>query len=689
MIVKQSQYAKHPYLYSRGIYKEILNVNLINTNKTLIGSHRNKNKYYIKEIHCSFDIETTHITDTDYTTMYIWSFAMMINNIRYVFYGHTWSEFLAFLEHISNNLGDNEKIIVWVANLSYEWQFMKKHLNVTNSFFRNKRQPFYIEHNGNIIFQEALNFFGGSLKSLAKNKCNTQKAVGDLDYNKQRFYFNCNLTEKEEGYTDNDVLILIEWGQIYYNEYIKKSHFKPVSVQSIIRQDMKKGMFNQYSASQIQNIRKDFPDKDIYDKIMIWLYRGGYVHANVRYVGDLLKNIPSRDLTSAYPYYMLTGYVPSGFERIPISNFNEIRKDKTKCWFAKITFYNIKNRYNHSIESISKCLEKEKVVNDNGRVMRADMITVYLNELDFEIYEKFYKWEGEPVIHELYVSNKVKLPQYVINVLFDAYSKKAILKAQNKPYADEKTVVNSCYGVMVTKFNEYDLEYQSDTDTFIEKKANFEKVKKRAILLPQWGVWITSGIRNLLLNTAYEVIKIGGDPIYFDTDSIKPNDIKYDYIFDEINITIDKKVKHYCDYYKLDYTNIKGLGEYELEGVYKAFKTLGCKRYIYVTEKGAFKQTIAGLPKDTLLNYSKEQHLKNKRVDLFKHFDNQMSYDYTTKLTSLYIDEGFTIEIDGHKITELSCITLDNAPFTLTLKDTFIELINEMYNSRQEKRILG
>lgn len=694
MIVKQSQHAKTPYLYSRGHYKNFKNLDISQCGRVLVGSNRNKHKYYIVNIHMGFDIETTHITDTDYTTMYIWSISIYVKNCKYVYYGNTWLEFIDFLNILKSKLDENEKCIIWIANLGYEFQFMKKHLNVTSSFFRNKRQPFYIEHENCIIFQEALNFFGNSLKSLAKNKCNTQKAIGDLDYTKQRFYFNCNLDETESGYTDNDVLILCEWGKYYYDNYLK-NHFKPVSIQSIIRQNLKKSMFNEFKPTEVMQIRNCYPNKELYNTMMCYLYRGGYVHANVRFAGEILKNIPSNDITSAYPFYMLVGYVPQKFKKENVINFNAIKNNVSLCWFGKFTFYKIHSTTNHSIESISKCLEKEKVKNDNGRVMSADKMTVYLNELDFNIYEKFYTWDKLEVT-ELYTSNKIKLPHYVISNLFEAYTKKALLKAVGKPYSEEKQVVNSFYGVMVTKFNEWDLQYNNTTCDFTLVANDFEKVRKKAILLPQWGVWITSGIRHFLLSTAYKIIENGGDCIYFDTDSIKYTNIKHKTVIDKINIETDKKVKRACQFYNLDYNIIKGLGNFDLEGIYPTFKTLGCKRYIYVDESNKFHQVIAGLPKTTLIDYSKESKKESlnvpkslrKKVDLFKFFDNNMTYDYTTKLTSKYIDEGFTVEIEGHKVSELSCLTLDNSPFTLTLQDTYLDLMEYFYNERQEKRLL-
>ena len=122
--------------------------------------------------------------------------------------------------------------------------------------------------------------------------------------------------------------------------------------------------------------------------------------------------------------------------------------------------------------------------------------------------------------------------------------------------------------------------------------------------------------------------------------------------------------------------------------IFTTFKTLGCKRYIYIDEKWHFKQTIAGLPKDTLVTFARDTRNAKHKVDLFKYFDNQMSFDQTIKLSSIYNDTGFSMDIDGYKIEELSCLTLDNTPFTLKLKDVYLDLMNNLYTDRQEKRIL-
>lgn len=692
-IYRKCENAKSQYLYKR------LNVNIFLKNpqnfvdfseikKTYIGSPRKKNKTYITNLLCGFDIETSKINELTY--MYIWTFGILdTRGKRIIIYGSYYEEFLQLLETIQKitKLSENEKIIIGVANLNYEFQFLKKWMNVTNSFFKAKRHIFYFEHNHNFKFIEMLNFNGNSLKKLAENECNTQKCVGDLDYSITREK-NPKLTETEINYCDNDVLIILDYLEKYYKQYIL-NHFQPVSIQSILREKMKREVFKTQEKPGycLKNIRENFPDQELYNILMQYLYRGGYVHSNYYYTNELLKNICSFDITSAYPYYMLTGYVPSHFkeiQNISKESFYNLNQNDKKCWFARIKFYNLKQKYKHSIESVSKVLDSSKIKNDNGRIMSANYIEVYINEQDFTIYNLFYSWSHFEII-ELYESTKIKLPQYVINVLFQAYEKKAILKEAGQDYSFEKTIVNSCYGVMVTKLNLENLKYNSDLNIFETEINSYSKATKKAILLPQWGVWITSGIRLYLLSTVFALIQNGTDIVYCDTDSIKP--LHYEKSIDYIRLNnkkVDEKVKKACDFYKLDYSKIKGLGNFDFEGHIKKFKTLGCKRYIYIDDKNQFKQVIAGLPKKTLENY-KQQH---PNINLFEYFSNYMNFETTDKLISKYIEDDFVVEVNSEKYYEKSCLTLENAPFKLTLADIYIDLLLEKYPEEKEKRIL-
>ena len=51
-------------------------------------------------------------------------------------------------------------------------------------------------------------------------------------------------------------------------------------------------------------------------------------------------------------------------------------------------------------------------------------------------------------------------------------------------------------------------------------------------------------------------------------------------------------------------------------------------------------------------------------------------------------NETVIFEINGEKYYEKSCLTLEKAPFKLTLADIYIDLLLEKYPEEKEKRIL-
>jgi len=91
---------------------------------------RKKMTYY--NISASFDIETTSIEPQmigdkyitrPYGFMYQWQFCVNDN----VVFGRTWEEYRIFLDRIREfmALTENRKLVVYVHNLAFEFQFMK------------------------------------------------------------------------------------------------------------------------------------------------------------------------------------------------------------------------------------------------------------------------------------------------------------------------------------------------------------------------------------------------------------------------------------------------------------------------------------------------------------------------------------------------------------------------------------
>ena len=103
---------------------------------TTIGKGKHKHKYL--ELHCAFDIETTTLVEEKRAYMYIWQF--QINEFTII--GRTMSQFIDFLDQIKKRLyAPGVRLIVWVANLGFEFQFIRKYFKISEMFAKKKREP--------------------------------------------------------------------------------------------------------------------------------------------------------------------------------------------------------------------------------------------------------------------------------------------------------------------------------------------------------------------------------------------------------------------------------------------------------------------------------------------------------------------------------------------------------------------
>lgn len=639
-------------------------------------------KTYI-EVYSGFDIETTQLPERKTSYMYIWQFS--INS--QVIVGRTWTEFIEFLKWIQEDmkLSSNNRLVVWVANLSYEFQFMRTYLNVTHIFAKTLRQPLLVEHNNCIEFREALSISGGSLAHLAKNYTTTQKLVGDLDYSIMR-NSNTQLSDQELLYCMNDVIILSEWSEYIFKEYISKGFF-PLTKTAILR--------NKVSNNLNDNIKDIIfrcypPDSTFYRLLMKWCFRGGFVHSNIIHTNKTITQLMDGvDFTSSYPAVMEQCYFPKGFykEEKNRSGSHYEKLNETKCTLALITFNNIEATTPHSIESLSKCIRvsPERII-DNGRIRQADYITVALTELDYEIYTLFYQWD-DIKIEKLYYTERGSLPGYLLSVLEEYYTMKNQLKKEGKfnttEYALAKEMVNSAFGMCVTRMVEEDFHYDNDTNEWSKepRKIIYDKEREKAILLPQWGVYVSAHARHRLLKMVH---KIGSDVVYCDTDSIKMlNYEKHEKLIDEYNAAIMNQNKEICKKRNLDYNLFYDLGCFDLEtkdNQYRKFKTLGAKRYIYEDNSG-LHTTIAGLPKKSL-----DEHCKHYNLDPFDFFSDNMMVNISNKLTTHYNDEPHTDIVDGELMEENTSVCLYHIDFTMKVDKGYLLLMEEYQKRRKKAR---
>lgn len=645
-----------------------------------------KRKTKICMVECGFDIETTKITD-DKTFMYHWQFSLNDKVIT----GRKWNDFQTLINIINNKLKTiNSHCYIFVANLGYEFQFLRKHFEISDLFGREKRHPINFKI-GRCIFLDALCVTGGNLENLAKNYCTTKKMVGDLDYTLIR-NSQTKLSNEELRYCINDVVILQEFAKYMFNEFLIKKGYLPITQTGIVRQQMRERFKG--NKAHYKYIHENYLSRLQYNTFQRFLFRGGYVHANAKYVGETIENnqVASVDFTSSYPAVMNQKYYPvTKFDRINLKSFDEMKNDK--CYVLAVKFYDIKAKTSITIESKHKLYDfhEKSLILDNGRLYSCNEIIVYLTEIDFLIYKHFYEW-SDYIILKAWKSDKGKLPFHLLENLNEWYIKKSELKKagldNTLDYTLSKQYVNAHYGMCVTNLAFDEVVYKNDDWQDNEPtKKSFKRLISKEFLLYQWGIYITAHARyNLLSNVAKmeNVIYCDTDSIYF-IDSEKNRKIVSDY-----NAKLSEKNKRL-----FQNKNLHDLGLFDYQPTAINFKTLGCKRYIYTYEKNGkilLKQTIAGLPKKTLENWKNENG--KTYDDVFKLFNVDMCINskYTHKLTSCYNDEEIFESVKDFQgnietMHELSSITLNDSDYNLSLSENWIDFLFENYQIHFKKGI--
>ena len=590
-----------------------------------------------------------------YSIMYIWMFS--INDI--VYYGRTWEELKEFWRWIDDYIPD--KKIVFIHNLSYEFQFLRSQFNFKDVFARTQRKVMkasLVDYN--IEFHCTYMMSNISLDKLADTfKLPIKKLVGNLDYDIIRVP-TTKLTNKELAYCENDCLVIYHYISLELKEYIRVDKI-PITSTGKVRRELQQLSFkNIYYRRKTRKAINTNPH--IYN-LLLEAFQGGYTHANWIYTDEIIKNVDSYDFTSSYPYVMTSfKYPTSEFIEDDIKTIDDMYF--LYAYLLVVRFKNIKCKYYNNFISYSKCRYVRNVKVDNGRIMSADEIEMVLTDVDFRFILSTYNCEYE--ILESYSALYGYLPKMLINFILDKYVSKTKLKGVEEEeinYARVKAMFNSIYGMTVTNTIRNDVLYDNVTG-WCEKSLDNDKIvelleneKKKGFLSFSTGVWVTAWARyNLLSN----LIKLDEKVLYSDTDSLKICEGYDKNVINDYNNEVVERVKYVSKVLdipieKYSPKDIKGvshlLGVFECETkegdkyTYEEFITQGAKKYA-VKQDGKIKITVAGVPKKTgakCLN-----NLEEFRDDLV------FKSSITGKQTLIYLDEqqqNELVDYQGNKYT--------------------------------------
>lgn len=659
---------------------------------------------YIYNIPMSFDIETSSFYKMNdiqydnkqakklgithkamkYSNMYIWQFAIDNN----VIYGRNWIEFKYFIEVLYRffNLRDNY-IVVYVHNLSYEYQFICKMFKWVDVFADSERKPLRAETKSHIIFKCSYRLSGYSLQVLANNLRDKtlSKMVGDLDYDLIR-NSKTPITKKELGYCVNDVLIVTQYIKECIEDYEHIANI-PLTQTGKIRRKVRSVCFkNEKYNFMIKKLSLDV----IEYQMLANAFMGGFTHCNAMYTENICDDVTSFDFTSSYPTVMIAEKYPmSKGKKIYVDSLQQLKElIANYCLIVDLEFNKIKSSFLwENIISLSKCRNVKNPLINNGRIVSADSLRLTVTDIDFLNIEKFYKWENIK-IGVVYIYKRDYLPKEIISCILELYTAKTTLKGvegKENEYLHSKELLNSIYGMCVTSIihdthtfdNEKWVTVQSNINEEIEKYNN----DKNRFLFYPWGVWVTAYARN---NLYTGILECKQDYIYSDTDSIKIlNAENHKEYFERYNKWITKKLETAIQYHGFDKNilypktiknEIKPLGIWDFDGFYKRFKTLGAKRYMNEKENGNLSITVCGLAKKS----GKEYIASQKQPFLFFNDGMFVDSEHTGKMIHTYIDNPFTENVIDYMgidfiQSEKSYIHLEKTDYLLSITKMYID----------------
>lgn len=648
----------------------------------------------------SFDIETTSFMEKDekVALMYHWQFAINENVIT----GRTWKDFQNLLEvlHILFNTNLNNRIVVYVHNLPFEFQFMKHYISWSEDYLLgNNRDIYYITTETGIEFRDSLKLSGMSLAKTAENLQyhNIRKMKGDLDYKLFRSPVT-PLTDEELQYCYNDVLIITAYIQEQLDQHNGNISDIPLTKTGEVRKYCRNYLFNQdkTKAKKYHDLISHLTISGVQEyKQLKRAFQGGFTHANWTKINYVHQNVASYDFTSSYPYVMLSEKFPMSTGRTiqpsTLDLFEKYMNSSYGC-LVDVEFTDIEQKWDleENILSISRCYNVEKSTENNGRVVFAKKLATTITNIDYQMLKKFYTWK-----HLNYKRFRIYtmdyLPTEFVKAILKLYKDKTELKGvedKQVEYQVSKGMLNSCYGMSVTDiikdlytYNQITGEFDLEEPDYEKALKDYNKDKSRFLFYP-WGVWITAYARRNLFTA---ILETGHDYCYSDTDSIKlENHEKYKPYFEAYNHEVEEKLKMAATYHNISFEDfkpktIKGkeklIGVWDFEGVYDEFKTLGAKRY-FVRIGDGYELTCAGVSKkhgrDYLLSF------KNP-FDMFQD-DLIIPPDKSGKLSHIYIDEareGIITDYLGndYEYVSPSGLYLEPAPYHLSISQQLWEYI--------------
>lgn len=637
------------------------------------GNNGGKSKRDLKDLVCAFDIETSNLPDIEQASMYIWQ--LQVDDIGTII-GRTWDEYRQLLARVCDLLGENESIVFYVHNLSFEFQFLRGiyPFQPDEVFCMDSRKILYCSmFDGKIVYRCSYIHSNMSLAEYTKKMGvqHVKLSGADFDYHETRYPWT-ELTDEQIAYCIHDVRGLVE---------ALKKEMKvdgdtlitiPLTSTGYVRRDAKRAM-KQVSHTLVPSILPD-------EKTFILLreaFRGGNTHANRYYAGRIITDVASADRSSSYPDTQVNCEFPmSRFYYKGEATMKELDRYINvldKAVVMRVALWGVRLRdpyWGAPYLARDKCRKIIEPTYDNGRILECKYCETTITDVDLRILLDEYDFDNFKAF-DVAFARYGKLPRPLVEETINYYRKKTELKnveGQEIYYMKSKNKLNSIYGMMAQNPAKEtilfkDNEYIKDDIPLAER---LKEANRRAFLAYQWGCWVTAWARYRL----EEGIRLAGDQfVYCDTDCVK---YVREIDWRAYNVQRIKDSTANGAYADDPSGERHYMGVYEQEKTDQRFKTLGAKKYAF-EQDGKTYITVAGVNK----------RLGGQELERFgglDAFNEGFIFREAGGMESVYNDEPYGyVNIDGHELYVGTNVLLRDSTYSLGITDEYRRILEKCY----------
>lgn len=587
--------------------------------------------------------------------MYLWTASVENGRAFKLFHGRTYEELSAFLKELSECavLGEAKKVTdpiirqaiidvskkvnirIYDHNLDWDFQYLrnmkgdKAFSNREHVLARSINHPFYAWYTEG---KAAMRFINTRrLYPEDVDVWNINEKIGAMVHKKEMLSYITPVTtiSEEEIKSSFEVNKVIHYGMSKYRDKYMTLENIPLTQAGEVRRVLR-AVAPKAWKEHCQEVMRSIDFETYSDLCKMFI--GGSMYSCSLYRGQLIEDIDSFDMSSAYPGVMSS-------KMFPVGKWEDCKDDSDKSYFYyyEVEATGVRSRGFNLFWPIKKGEGMTEWESDDGMLVYSDYFKSMMTDVDLSIFKDCYSYDSIKILR-MRRSKAGYLPKQFVEIILRYYNGKTLLKgtASESEYRHNKVYSNVIYGAFVTKTITDKVTFGKDGWSIDPlNKDNYEKRRdeeSNPFTLYQIGVWVTAFCRRRLWDA---VLANDFNTVSLDTDCLKGK-ISQDTI-EKVNESIKRDITEAAKHYGIPESEYSPKGQtigcFIMERHIDKFKTLGSKKSVCEFEDGTIKTSVSGIDKEALLKKVSKADDLNEKLSFSKEESGCFMFVYKDKRT--------------------------------------------------------